>query len=208
MCASCSSQGRLAIVTDAGQDAMDARRRERRTRCSRTGKSCGSDAPMLASSWRRDPPTTVARKPVAGKSTKESVKPSRRECRTIPGVTVVTMLVCFFILHARLRAHLASGIPCALFSGPNEQAKPRASAARSDSRARCLKLNLSLQGAEATLAPDLSPPPSRSGFRRVVRRSVAGPCWFRCAKRSSHCRRRSPEPPRRCDGWSRPCRPA
>ncbi len=207
MRASCSSQGRLAIVTDAGQDAMDARRRERRTRCSRTGKSCGSDAPMLASSWRRDPPTTVARKPVAGKSTKESVKPSRRECRTIPGVTVVTMLVCFFF--ARETAG-AFGVRHSLrpFSGPNEQAKPRASAARSDSRARCLKLNLSLQGAEATLAPDLSPPPSRSGFRRAVRRSVAGRCWFRCAKRSSHCRRRSPEPPRRCDGWSRPCRPA
>jgi hypothetical protein len=30
------------------------------------------------------------------------------------GVTVVTMLVCFFILHARLRVHWASGIPCAL----------------------------------------------------------------------------------------------
>jgi hypothetical protein len=31
-----------------------------------------------------------------------------------PGVTVVTMLVCFFHLHARLRVHWASGIPCAL----------------------------------------------------------------------------------------------
>ena len=30
------------------------------------------------------------------------------------GVTVVTMLVCFFHLHARLRAHRAPGIPCAL----------------------------------------------------------------------------------------------
>jgi hypothetical protein len=30
------------------------------------------------------------------------------------GVTVVTTLVCFFILHARLRAHRAPGIPCAL----------------------------------------------------------------------------------------------
>jgi len=29
------------------------------------------------------------------------------------GVTVVTMLVCFFHLHARLRAHRAPGIPCA-----------------------------------------------------------------------------------------------
>jgi hypothetical protein len=33
-----------------------------------------------------------------------------------PGVTVVTMLVCFFILHARLRARRAPGIPCALFN--------------------------------------------------------------------------------------------
>src|SRR6185437_13439102 len=32
-----------------------------------------------------------------------------------PGVTVVTTLVCFFILHARLRAQRAPGIPCALF---------------------------------------------------------------------------------------------
>src|SRR2546430_4492354 len=33
----------------------------------------------------------------------------------VSGVTVVTMLVCFFILHARLRAHRAPGIPCALW---------------------------------------------------------------------------------------------
>ena len=33
----------------------------------------------------------------------------------ISGVTVVTMLVCFtYHLHARLRAHRAPGIPCAL----------------------------------------------------------------------------------------------
>jgi hypothetical protein len=30
-------------------------------------------------------------------------------------VTVVTTLVCFFILHARLRAQRAPGIPCALW---------------------------------------------------------------------------------------------
>ena len=29
-------------------------------------------------------------------------------------VTVVTTLVCFFLLHARLRAQRAPGIPCAL----------------------------------------------------------------------------------------------
>ena len=32
----------------------------------------------------------------------------------VSGVTVVTMLVCFFISHTRLRAHRAPGIPCAL----------------------------------------------------------------------------------------------
>src|SRR5665213_238484 len=31
------------------------------------------------------------------------------------GVTVVTTLVCFFNLHARLRVHRAPGIPCALY---------------------------------------------------------------------------------------------
>src|SRR5579863_5474545 len=31
------------------------------------------------------------------------------------GVTVVTMLVCFFISHTRPRARRAPGIPCALF---------------------------------------------------------------------------------------------
>jgi hypothetical protein len=35
----------------------------------------------------------------------------------VSGVTVVTTLVCFFILHTRLRARSAPGIPCALFMG-------------------------------------------------------------------------------------------
>src|SRR5207237_7925110 len=52
------------------------------------------------------------------KSTKETVKTIARGMPGESGVTVVTMLVCFFILHARLRAHRAPGIPCALiFSG-------------------------------------------------------------------------------------------
>jgi hypothetical protein len=33
----------------------------------------------------------------------------------VAGEPVVTMLVCFFILHARLRVHCAPGIPCALW---------------------------------------------------------------------------------------------
>jgi hypothetical protein len=39
----------------------------------------------------------------------------------ISGVTVVTMLVCFFHLHARLRVHWAPGIPCALYFGEAKQ---------------------------------------------------------------------------------------
>src|SRR5258706_16400546 len=44
------------------------------------------------------------------------------------GVTVVTTLVCFFISHARLRAHWAPGIPCALcyLGARMDFAKPRA----------------------------------------------------------------------------------
>jgi hypothetical protein len=49
------------------------------------------------------------------KSTKETVKTIRvRECRVNRGVTAVTTLVCFFILHTRLRVLRAPGIPCAL----------------------------------------------------------------------------------------------
>src|SRR5258707_6274881 len=51
---------------------------------------------------------------VTGESAKEAVKLWRGECRVISGVTVVTNSYACFILHARLRVHWASGIPCAL----------------------------------------------------------------------------------------------
>jgi hypothetical protein len=40
-------------------------------------------------------------------TTKETVKPSRRECRRETGEPVVTTLACFFHLHVRLRVHLS-----------------------------------------------------------------------------------------------------
>jgi hypothetical protein len=46
-------KGRLEIVTDAGQDAVDAGRALTNALISRTAKRCGPDAPTLASSWRR-----------------------------------------------------------------------------------------------------------------------------------------------------------
>src|SRR5258705_12371059 len=40
-------EGRIAIVTNAGRDAVDAAARETNAVCLRTAKSCGSDAPIL-----------------------------------------------------------------------------------------------------------------------------------------------------------------
>src|SRR2546421_7726738 len=61
------------------------------------------------------------------------VKTIARGMPGVSGVTVVTTLVCFFILHARLRAHRAPGIPCALFQfeGETFDVITRAPAARS-----------------------------------------------------------------------------
>ncbi|SIO32953.1 hypothetical protein SAMN05443247_04026 [Bradyrhizobium erythrophlei] len=51
------------IVTNVRWDAVDAMCAQRRTRAWRTAKSCGPDAPMLASSLRIQSQATVARKP-------------------------------------------------------------------------------------------------------------------------------------------------
>src|SRR5260370_27511109 len=80
----------------------------------RTAKSCGSDAPMLASSLREEAQATVSNKPGHRGEREVSRKTIARGMPGETGVTVVTILVCFFISHARLRAHRAPGIPCAL----------------------------------------------------------------------------------------------
>jgi hypothetical protein len=46
------SEGRLAIVTDAGRDVVDADGADNERCLRRTAKPCGPDAPTLASSWR------------------------------------------------------------------------------------------------------------------------------------------------------------
>src|SRR5438045_5233266 len=109
------TEGRIAIVTNAGRDAVDARVSLDERTLKRTAKSCGPDAPTLASSWRKYFRWRQwQQSPVTGESAKETVKTIARGMPGVSGVTVVTMLVCFFILHARLRAHRAPGIPCAL----------------------------------------------------------------------------------------------
>src|SRR6476661_8659132 len=62
------TEGRFAIVINAGRDAVDAaasgeRKRAGRMMLMRTAKSCRSDAPMLASSLREEAQATVSNKP-------------------------------------------------------------------------------------------------------------------------------------------------
>src|SRR5260370_21034841 len=102
----------------------------------RTDKSCRSDAPWLASSLREDAQMTVSNKPGPGGEREVSRKTIARGMPGRSGVTVVTMLVCFFHLHARLRVHRAPGIPCALCyqrTGNSDKTRAQA-AARSRSR--------------------------------------------------------------------------
>ena len=80
----------------------------------RTAKSCGSDAPMLASSLREEAQMTVSNKPGHRGEREVSRKTIARGMPGRSGVTVVTMLVCLLLSHTRPRVHWAPGIPCAL----------------------------------------------------------------------------------------------
>src|SRR5258706_7925095 len=117
---SCPTRGAIARRTSAGRDAVDAaasgeRMRAGRMMLMRTAKSCGSDAPMLASSLANFRGTTVSKKP--GHRGEREV--SRKTiARGMPGDFRCTCgdyaRVLHLISHARLRAHRAPGIPCAL----------------------------------------------------------------------------------------------
>jgi hypothetical protein len=73
---------------------------------SRRWHQVGDDA--FASRWRR-----WQESPVTEESSKETVKTIARGMPGVSGVTVVTNARVFYH-HARLRAHQAPGIPCAL----------------------------------------------------------------------------------------------
>jgi len=103
----------LRNVINAGRDAVDAAALLTNG-AGASAKSCGSDAPMQASSLREAAQATVSNKPGHREEREVSRKTIARGMPGSSGVTVVTMLVCFFHLHARLRAHRAPGIPCAL----------------------------------------------------------------------------------------------
>ena len=175
----------------------------------RTAKSCGPDTPTLVSSFAEVSARRRWQKgPVTGESAEETVKTI---ARGMPGdfrcdrgdYARVLILFC-------MRGCGCFGRPA--FPAPSDIRRERHSRQNSrELRGEIAKLCLHTAGClkgENSRLGELSPPPSRSGFRRAARRSAAGPCWSRCARRSSRCRRPSPVPPRRCGGSSRPCRRA
>ena len=111
-----SRQRGVAHVINVGRDAVDADSAFDEWRVRRTEKSCGPDAPTLASSsWKTNPGATVARKPVIEESAKETVKTI---ARGMPGDfrCDLTNACAFYHHHCTrgYRAHRAPGIPCAL----------------------------------------------------------------------------------------------
>src|SRR3984893_3383243 len=69
------TEGRVAIVTAAGRDAVDADALEDERRVMRTAKTCGPDAPTLASSSRKAT--------FAGDGGKKARSPARARSRTL-----------------------------------------------------------------------------------------------------------------------------
>src|SRR3984885_2506831 len=102
----------------------------------RTAKTCGPDASMLASSWRINPRNDGGKKADHRGEHGISRKPLRGECRVIP--VTRCEYSCAYLLPQRTRGCGCIGHPA--FPAPsdcrgrNEQAKPRAKpAARSRS---------------------------------------------------------------------------
>src|SRR6202171_5709812 len=99
----------------------------------RTAKSCGPDAPTLASSSRSCVGPTGLRQNISaddgdkrarspGRARSKPLKPLRAGMPGYSGGPVVTTLVCsLHHLHARLRVHWAPGIPHALVSWASER---------------------------------------------------------------------------------------
>src|ERR1700722_700742 len=98
-------------------DAMDASGAADESATLRTAKSCGPDAPTLASSFAEATPRgdggKKARSP--GRARNKLLKPSRAGMPGDPGATVVTNSCAFYTLRTRLRVQRAPGIPHALF---------------------------------------------------------------------------------------------
>jgi hypothetical protein len=97
----------VRVVTNVGCGMRWTRQRQARLisrgrmMLMRTAKSCGPDAPTLASSLRDFSQATVARKPGHRGERDISVKTIARGMPGVSGVTVVTTLVCSFLFCMR-----------------------------------------------------------------------------------------------------------
>jgi hypothetical protein len=95
---------------------MDADSAADESACPRTAKTCGPDAPTLASSFAEATPRgdggKQARSP--GRARNKLLKPSRAGMPGDPGATVVTNACAYYTSRTRLRVQRAPGIPHAL----------------------------------------------------------------------------------------------
>src|SRR5207248_8426982 len=60
---------------------------------------------------------TVAKEPFTGESSKQAVKPLRREGRSVAAALYARVQFCLRKSHARPRVQQAPGLPCALYFG-------------------------------------------------------------------------------------------
>ena len=112
-----ASRSSRHVRRDCGGRFGDARDHScGRTAFWRTAKSCGPDTPTLVSSTQRDERCGrwEQESPVPRESTKDTVKPSRRECRLFR--LNLWCLPPAFSFAGGPWVRPASGIPCALFN--------------------------------------------------------------------------------------------
>jgi hypothetical protein len=101
-----------------GGDAMDAGSARDGRACWRTAKSCGPDTPTLVSSSQlRSAGDGGQQARSTGESTKQPLKPLRRESRIASAGPVCSCAFLCASLHTRPRVQRASGFPCALLIG-------------------------------------------------------------------------------------------
>ena len=123
---SLSQEGRFAVVTNVerGMRWTCWRGQDERRQCGRRSR-----AVLTSRRWGQppgqEPGGTVAKKPGTPGRPRISRNTIAQGMSDRFDVPVVSLLVCFFHSHARLRVRLASGIPCALrFSRVNSMHHP------------------------------------------------------------------------------------
>jgi hypothetical protein len=116
-------EGRIAIVTDVGRDAVDAGGAADESAYLRTAKPCGPDTPTLVSSRRkRFRRRRWQTSPVTGESMEETVKTIAQGMPDVSGEPVVTNARAYYPTRAAAGASSARHSLCPLiFTGQKFQ---------------------------------------------------------------------------------------